>query len=758
MKNATILLFLMACMQVSLAQTGGVISGRVLAGSEDRTVFAIQIEDTALGTTTDTAGYFRLSGVPVGEQMVLVSALGFKTVSRLVEVGEGSSLVLEVAAQPDILLFDEVVVSASRAGVRRREASVLVNLLDRETMEASQAVCLADGLNYQPGLRTETDCQTCNYTQLRMNGLGGGYSQILINSRPIFSALSGLYGLEQIPVNMIDRVEVVRGGGSALFGSSAVAGTVNVITRDPQASGFEASLNHGLIDGQAHDNNLQLNVASVGEKGTSGLTLFGARRARQPYDANGDGFSEMPRLLNYSFGANAFLKPSDRFRAGLSLNSINEDRDGGDLLDKPPHQRTQSESRTTNLLAGNFDLTWTTTRSGQLMVYGGAQHTKRRHYTGLFGADGYGLTNNYTLQGGLQVNRRFEKWWLGPNTLTAGLEHQVDDVWDKIPAYAYLIDQTTRQWGAFFQSDWQLAPRFQLMLGGRLTRHNLVAGWLFNPRLGILYELLPDLRLRASYASGFRAPQAFDTDLHIAFAGGGITTIRIDPALAPEYSDSYSFSFDFDRPTTHSIYGFSLSGFFTRLRNTFVLEEAGTDGQGNLQLEKRNGSGSAVSGLTFEARVNWENRLEFDAAFTLQRSEYDSPVTWSADVPGTTAYLRTPNRYGYFTLTLFNDRPLRLYLTGVYTGPMGVPHFGGAPGVEEDRLETSGDFLETNIKWSYDIDLGKGKSGLQVFSGVQNLFNAYQSDFDTGPYRDSNYVYGPARPRTFFLGLKWKSW
>jgi len=244
---------------------------------------------------------------------------------------------------------------------------------------------------------------------------------------------------------------------------------------------------------------------------------------------------------------------------------------------------------------------------------------------------------------------------------------------------------------------------------------------------------------------------------HAAAARGGRPLRSPDPALEPEYSDSYSFSLDFDRPTTHSIYGFTLSGFYTRLQNTFILEEAGTDDQGNLQLEKSNGAGSRVYGLTLEARANWDNRLEFDAGFTLQRSLYDDPVTWSADAPGTTDYLRTPNRYGYYTLMLFNDRPLRLYLTGVYTGPMPVAHFGGAPGIDEDRLETSHDFLETNLKGSYDIDLGKGKGGLQIFGGVQNVFNAYQTDFDTGPNRDSNYVYGPARPRTFFMGLKWKS-
>ena len=98
-------------------------------------------------------------------------------------------------------------------------------------MDNVQACNVAEGLKFQPGLRVETDCQTCNYTQLRMNGLAGGYSQILINGRPVFSPLTGLYGLEQLPSSMLERIEVVRGGASSTNGPGAIGGTVNIITR-----------------------------------------------------------------------------------------------------------------------------------------------------------------------------------------------------------------------------------------------------------------------------------------------------------------------------------------------------------------------------------------------------------------------------------------------------------------------------------------------------------------------------------------------
>ena len=132
----------------------------------------------------------------------------------------------------------------------------MVNVLNQRTLNSVQACNISDGLKFQPGLRVETDCQTCNYTQLRMNGLGGSYSQILINGRPIFSPLLGLYGLEQIPTNMLERIEVVRGGGSALYGSAAVGGTVNIITKIPTKNGFDFGYTSQLINNKTTDHNV----------------------------------------------------------------------------------------------------------------------------------------------------------------------------------------------------------------------------------------------------------------------------------------------------------------------------------------------------------------------------------------------------------------------------------------------------------------------------------------------------------------------
>ena len=145
---------------------------------------------------------------------------------------------------------------------------------------------------------------------MRINGLEGPYSQILINSRPVISALSGVYGLEQIPVNMIERVEVVRGGGSALFGANAVGGTINIITKDPINNSFQVSSMFSNMDGKSWEQYMGGNVSLVSKDNSYGIALYESYRNRNPYDRDGDGFSELGKLNMNTFGFRAYYRPS----------------------------------------------------------------------------------------------------------------------------------------------------------------------------------------------------------------------------------------------------------------------------------------------------------------------------------------------------------------------------------------------------------------------------------------------------------------
>ena len=224
----------------------------------------VTIDGTTLGTTTDANGHYTLYHVPVGKFTVSVSAVGYANQSKTVEVECGTDLNLNFQTTESQISLDAVVVSANRNETTRREAPSLVNIVDGKLFDKVSAPTIAEGLSFQPGVRVENSCQNCGFAQVRINGLSGQYSQIVINSRPVFSALAGVYGLEHIPANMVERIEVVRGGGSALYGSSAIGGTINIITKEPSHNTGE--LTHTITStgcSSAFDNNTTLNASLV---------------------------------------------------------------------------------------------------------------------------------------------------------------------------------------------------------------------------------------------------------------------------------------------------------------------------------------------------------------------------------------------------------------------------------------------------------------------------------------------------------------
>ena len=157
------------------------------------------------GTVSNEEGQFEFRKLPAGKYKLRVSAVGYKTQEKEVTVSKDFTAVIHFPMEEESFMTDEVVVSANRNEVSRKAAPVVVNVMSTKLFEMVNSTDLAKTLNYQSGLRVENNCQNCGFPQVRINGLEGPYSQILINSRPIISALSGVYGLEQIPVNMIER-------------------------------------------------------------------------------------------------------------------------------------------------------------------------------------------------------------------------------------------------------------------------------------------------------------------------------------------------------------------------------------------------------------------------------------------------------------------------------------------------------------------------------------------------------------------------
>ena len=228
------------------------ITGHVLDADTDEHLgyVTIQVKGTQIGTTTDATGHFLLTNLKPGEITLTFSMIGFETKEIPVTLKAGITANVEVKMQESTFNINDVVVSANKYETKRREVSTLVNVLSPLTFESTTSTNVADVLDYQSGLRVEMSCSNCGVPQLRINGLSGQYSQILMDNRPIFSSLASVYGLEQVPLGMVDRIEVIRGGGSALFGANAIGGVVNIITKEPVGNTGQVQHTTQLIGGR----------------------------------------------------------------------------------------------------------------------------------------------------------------------------------------------------------------------------------------------------------------------------------------------------------------------------------------------------------------------------------------------------------------------------------------------------------------------------------------------------------------------------
>jgi outer membrane receptor for ferrienterochelin and colicins len=782
-KQLFLIISLLLTFQFSFSQklkTDANLVGHVIHEGEHMPFVTIGVKGTTIGTTTDETGHYQLIHLPLGKQTIFVSMVGYKTIEQTVNLVQDKTLKLHFELEKDVLNIDEVVVSADRAEQKRTQAPVIVNTISPRLFNASQSVTLGDGLNFSPGLRLENNCQNCGFSQVRMNGMEGPYSQILINSRPIFSGLAGVYGLELIPANMIEQVEVVRGGGSALFGSNAIAGTINIILKDPNTNTYEAGMNYALAGtgmeqsgGVAPDFSVNFNTTVVSPDLKSGVSLYGFTRNREMFDANGDGFSEISSMENLTFGGRLFHRFGYRDKLSVDFFAINEERNGGNRQDYPLHERDVAEAVTHDLKVAGITYDRFFREHDMLSVYLSGQFLSRESYYGAGRSlSDYGHSTDHTYNAGFHYKRQFHvssllfgaehsgSYLLDKKLGYRDIEHAVIDFSDSSIHYTYtdntvVSNQSLNTSGIFTQYDAKI-DRLKIAAGARLDRYEVKdmandgdtkSGNVFSPRLSLMYELPADLQARVSYSQGYRAPQIFDEDLHIETSGSRQVIHRNDPSLKQETSHSIMASLDFNRKIGMVYAGLLIEGFYTKLVDAFANEFGEPDENGTVIYTRVNAEdGALVQGVNLELQLKPAGTVSVTSGFTLQTSKFAEPQEDFDE----RRFFRTPDQYGYFAIDYVVYRNTRISSTGNYTGRMLVPYFGTEnPGGE---LRETNRFFDLGMKLSQSVKLNGASVEFSV--GIKNIFNSYQGDFDLGMDRDPAYIYGPMAPRTVYFGIR----
>lgn len=739
------------------AASGGESASCALAGSvvdtagQPVSAAAVALAGRDASSETATDGGFCLRGLEPGRYDLVVVAPGFAVGGGrvTVEADAFESRTVEIVLEP--AFGEELVVTTTGTERRLAEIPIHMQTFGREEIDAVGARTLADAVEWTPGLRVENNCQNCSTSQVRMLGLDGAYSQLLIDGQPTVSSLALVYGIEQLPARLIESIEVVKGGGSALYGGGAIAGVINLIPHDPTSTELVVDSRFSETGGEpGYSLNAGIDWASADRR--TGVMVYGQLDRIEAADLDGDEFSEVTRRRLEALGARAtrYLLADDAGRFSLDLSRTYEDRRGGDLvaIDLPPDRSRIAEEILSERYGASLSWLHSVGDRFDYRVAASVSTTDRDSYYGTdFDPNAYGVTENPLWIVDSQLNHYGER-----GTLTWGLQYARDEIDDRQPGYGRRLSATYENRALFAQHDRKVGDRVSVLYGLRVDDHSELAEPVLSPRGAVLWSLTSDLTLRAAVARGFRPPVTFDEDLHLTLVGGGETQIvRNAPDLEEESSLNRSLSLEWRPELGRKGRALVEAHLFkTTIDELFHSSETDDPATEAIEFTKVNFGRATVEGVELSGALRWSSTWSLEAGYVIQTARFDDaePDFGSRD------FFRTPERYGSALVT-WTPRFADVFVGLLYTGSMKAPHYAGF--IDEDRLETTPSFLTVDLNVARELRLGGDEAPtLRVVVGAKNLTDEFQEDLDRGPLRDASYVYGPRFPRTLFLGMTLK--
>ena len=483
----------------------------------------------ATGTVTDGQGRASLGALPANVRTVLVSLVGYQ--NRTVTLPEMADSLLVVRLASAEASLDEVTVTATRTNSRIEDLPIKVEVLGQEDMDEESAVVpgnVASILGDISIIHIQRTSLTTGNQGIRMQGLDPKYTQILRDGLPLYEGFSGNLGVLQIPPLDLKQVEVIKGSASTLYGGGAIGGLINLVSRRP---GAEPELTAVLNRSNLRETNLNAYYARQFTPKT-GLTLFAGYTTQPAVDVNGDGFSDVPLIHQFTFHPRLFLTFSEKTKLNLGYNFVTEKRAGGDVaaIDRPEGLRTYVVRN--DLSRHSADATFD------------HEFSKGHSFTGRGTLSFFDRTenNNGFRFAGKQLSGYFEAadyLQRGRHTLVAGgnliLEHFRKGLSDS----SRIGDFNYNTLGIFAQDDWLLGKKVTLQTGLRLDHHN-VFGNFFLPRFSLLVKPTEHWTVRTSLGTGYKTPNVFANLTAADLQTNSRLTYRyllpLDPNLKPERS------------------------------------------------------------------------------------------------------------------------------------------------------------------------------------------------------------------------------
>lgn len=736
----------------AMAQQGN-ISGTVNANGSSVAAATVTIRPLNKAVMSDSAGHFHFTGIPYGNYTVEVTAVNFAAYTSTVSVKAGL-VNIQIPLTGSNSMMGEVVISGTMKPISKMDSPIPVEVYSPAYFKKNPTPNIFESLQMVNGIQPQLNCNVCNTGDIHINGMEGPYTMILIDGMPIVSSLSTVYGLAGIPNSMVKRIEIVKGPASTLYGSEAVGGLINIITKD--AAGSD-KLRVDLSTTSVGEFNADLTAKFTLKKVSSllGINYFNYQQVR---DINNDNFTDITLQNRVSVFNKWSFKQKNNLQSSLAVRYVNEDRWGGEIQWQPKFRGTDSvygESVNTN----RFELISTIALAPGLTADVSYNYHLQDSY--------YGRIKYYASQQVVFGQLRWNKVW-GRHDVLMGLPFRYTYYDDNSPATADTLGNNKPAHaslpGIFVQDQFAVNDKLTTLLGLRYDYNN-EHGSIVTPRLSFKFSPNKDNTFRLSTGNGFRVVNLFTED-HAALTGA--REVVIASALKPERS--WNANFNYTGFVTHrkGYVGIDASLFYTRFSNKIVADFI-TD---PAKIIYDNLRGYAVSrGITLNTDFSFTNGLKVIAGATwIDVFEMDKdaqgvktkiPQLFAPKISGTFAISYTLAKTG-----------LAFDLTGKINGPMYLPVVPNDFRPAKSPLYTIVNFQVTKT-W---------KKGFECYGGVKNLFNFLPEDpllhpddpfdrpggkyfdhngvarADTNPHGyvfDPSYNYAPVQGAKAFIGVRW---
>ena len=720
MKNIYCLLFFILIIPV-FSQESQSILGQVTSENIGLIQAKVVLMGTKQKTETDSLGNYIFNNLSAGVYKIQVTSIGFEVIKKTITLKENENLIQNFDLRVSQNHLNEVVISGTLKPVRRLESPVPVEVYSPKFFKQNPTASIYEALQNVNGVRPQLNCGVCNTGDIHINGLEGPYTLVLIDGMPIVSSLSTVYGLSGIPNSLVERIEIVKGPASSLYGSEAVGGLINIITKNAiNAPTFSAD----VFSTSYLENNIDLGAKfNMGKKA---IALFGLNYFKygNRVDNDKDNFTDVTLSDRISLFQKWTFARKDNRLFTLAARGVYEDRFGGDMR-------------------------WERKYRGGNQIYGESIYTKRGELLG-----NYQLPTQEKLMVSFSGNVHFQDSRYGTTSYIANQKIAFAQLtWDKKISkhdmllgtalrYNYYDDNTpatlkngknnaekTFLPGIFAQDEITFNDKNKLLLGLRYD-YNSFHGSIFTPRMAYKLKLNDNNIIRLNAGTGFRVVNLFTED-HASLTGSREVVIKnnLKPEQSININLNYIKKFNFENGT---FIGLETSAFYTRFSNKIINDYLTNPNQ----IIYDNINGYAISqGITTNLDVNFANGLKIITGVSILDNR--NVENGTSVIPVLTERFTGTWNVSY----KIKEANLTLDYTGNLYGSMKLPLLNNL----DPRSPNSPTHSIQNIQITYS-----GLKNFEIYAGVKNVLNflpkqnnpfliANSNDpFDTNVQVDSN--------------------